>query len=62
VNSYWQRVAAEQKKQLKPKLLFRIHGAAMRGHKTALQLLLDMGADINEEVLLVKQHCGICFL
>jgi len=39
----------EQKNQLKPKLSFRIHDAAFRGHKTALQLLLDMGVDINEK-------------
>ena len=38
----------EQKEQLKPKLSLRIHKAAWHGHKTALQLLLDMGADINE--------------
>jgi len=38
----------EQKKQLKPKLSCCIHGAAGGGHKTALQLLLDMGTDINE--------------
>jgi len=41
----------EQKKQLKPKLSLRIHNAARHGHKTALQLLLDMGADINERDL-----------
>jgi len=35
-------------KDLRSKLSCRIHGAAKRGHKTALQLLLDMGADINE--------------
>ncbi|RPB19091.1 ankyrin, partial [Terfezia boudieri ATCC MYA-4762] len=39
----------EQKNQLKPKLSRRIHDAAQNGHKTALQLLLDMGADINEK-------------
>ena len=38
----------EQKKQLQPKLSCRIHGAAEGGHKTALHLLLDMGADINK--------------
>jgi len=38
----------KQKKQLKPKLSCRIHVAAQGGHKAALQLLLDMGADINE--------------
>ena len=38
----------EQKKQLKPKLPLRIHDAATNGYKTALQLLLDMGADVNE--------------
>jgi len=38
----------EQKNQLKPKLWRRIHDPVKRGHKTALQLLLDMGADINE--------------
>jgi len=38
----------EQKKQLKPKLSCRIHGAARSGNKSALKLLLDMGADINE--------------
>jgi len=37
-----------QKKQLKSKLSYRIHAATQRGNKTALQLLLDMGADINE--------------
>jgi len=40
---------AEQKKQLKPKLSCRIHVAAKGGNKTALQLLLDMGADTNEK-------------
>ncbi|RPB25035.1 ankyrin [Terfezia boudieri ATCC MYA-4762] len=39
----------EQKVQLKPKLSCRIHLAAVDGYETALQLLLDMGADINEE-------------
>jgi len=38
----------EQKNQLKPNLSRRIHDAAKGGHKAALQLLLDMGADINE--------------
>jgi len=38
----------EQKNQLKPKLSCHIHNAARNGHETALQLLLDMGADINE--------------
>ena len=38
----------EQKKQLIPKLSCRIHVAAVGGNKIALQLLLDMGADINE--------------
>jgi len=38
----------KQKKQLIPKLSCRIHVAAKGGNKTALQLLLDMGADINE--------------
>jgi len=38
----------EQKEQLKPKLSYRIHVAAKCGHKTALQLLLDLGADINK--------------
>jgi len=38
----------EQKEQLKPKLSRRIHDAARDAHETALQLLLDMGADINE--------------
>jgi len=38
----------EQKKQLKPKLLRRIHVAARGGHETSLELLLDMGADTNE--------------
>jgi len=38
----------EQKNQLKPKLACRIHDTARAGHETALQLLLDMGADINE--------------
>jgi len=38
----------EDKEQLKSKLSCRIHDAAKRGRKTALQLLLDMGADINE--------------
>jgi len=38
----------EQKKQLERKLSCCIHDAALGGHKTALQLLLDMGADINE--------------
>jgi len=38
----------EQKEQLKPKLSYRIHVAVNGGHKTALQLLLDMGVDINE--------------
>ena len=35
--------------QLKPNFSCRIHIAAAGGHKTALQLLLDMGADINEK-------------
>ena len=39
---------AQQKSQLKPKLARRVLDAARRGHKTVLQLLLDMGADINE--------------
>ena len=34
--------------QTKLQLSCRIHDAARGGHKTALQLLLDMGADINE--------------
>ncbi|KAF8423332.1 ankyrin repeat-containing domain protein [Tirmania nivea] len=38
----------EQMKQLIPKLSGRIHVAAAGGHRTALQLLLDMWADINE--------------
>ena len=38
----------EQKEQLKAKLSLRIHNAARGGYKTALQLLLDIGADINE--------------
>jgi len=38
----------EQKEQLKPKLSCRIHDAAKGGYSTTLQLLLDMGADINE--------------
>jgi len=38
----------EQKEQLKRKLSCRIHAAAAGGHHTALQLLLDMGADISE--------------
>jgi len=38
----------EQKEQLKPKLSCSIHLAAKGGHKTALQLLLDMGVDINK--------------
>jgi len=38
----------EQKEQLKPKLSYRIHAAAVHGHKTALRLLLHMGADINQ--------------
>jgi len=38
----------KQKKQLIPKLSCRIHVAAKGGNKTVLQLLLDMGADINE--------------
>ena len=37
----------KQKKQLKPKLSCRTHDAAKSGHKTAMDLLLDMGADIN---------------
>jgi len=37
-----------QKNQLKPKLSCRIIDAARGGHGTALQLLLDMGADIDE--------------
>ena len=40
----------EQKNKLKPTLSRRIHAAARGGQKTALQLLLDMGADINERV------------
>ena len=36
-----------QEEQLKLKLSGRIHGAAKGGYKTALHLLLDMGADIN---------------
>ncbi|RPB25034.1 hypothetical protein L211DRAFT_848395 [Terfezia boudieri ATCC MYA-4762] len=40
---------AEQKEQLKPNLLCGIHGAAAGGYKTALQLLLDMEADIIAE-------------
>jgi len=41
-------LGTNQKERLKPKLLNRIHDAARDGHETALQLLLDMGADINE--------------
>ncbi|RPB18104.1 ankyrin, partial [Terfezia boudieri ATCC MYA-4762] len=49
---------AEQKVQLKPKLSCRIHVAAEDGYETALQLLLDMGADINEE----NSHGGTALL
>ena len=42
-------LSAEQKKQLKSKLGKCIHTATQDGHKTALRLLLDMGADINEK-------------
>ncbi|KAF8423335.1 ankyrin repeat-containing domain protein [Tirmania nivea] len=38
----------EQKERLKPKLSGSLHVATKGGHKTALQLLLDMGADVNE--------------
>ena len=38
----------EQKEKLKPKLPLCIHDATRRGYETALQLLLDMGADIND--------------
>ena len=38
----------EQKEQLKPKLSCRIIDAARGGHEASLQLLLDMGANINE--------------
>ena len=38
----------EQREQLKPKLSLRIHDAARCSCKTALRLLLDMEADINE--------------
>ena len=41
----------EQKKQLKPKLSCRIHNVTWCGNKTALKLLLDMGADINERFI-----------
>ena len=37
-----------QKEQLKPELSGRIHSAAAGGHKTVLQVLLDMGAPIKE--------------
>ncbi|RPB24974.1 ankyrin [Terfezia boudieri ATCC MYA-4762] len=37
-----------QKEHLKSQLSCRIHDATRVGSKTALQLLLDMGADINE--------------
>ncbi|RPB18102.1 ankyrin [Terfezia boudieri ATCC MYA-4762] len=39
---------AAQKEQLKPNFSCRVHLAAVYGDKTTLQLLLDMGADINE--------------
>ena len=44
----------KQGKKLKPNLSYHIHGAAKRGHKTVLELLLDMGADINEGSLAGK--------
>jgi len=37
-----------QKEQMKSQLSYRIHSAVKGGHKAALKLLLDMGADINE--------------
>jgi len=49
----------EQKQQLIPKLSCRVHVAAEGGNKTALQLLLDMGADINERNSKYYDHTAL---